>query len=342
MKDWLIYSVYIMFILIILIGVKKEKAIEKENYFQRMNLLRGLFALDIIIGHVAGQNMLPLMPFEKFSIISVAGFFFLSGSGLANSYCKKERYLHKIPMKIIYLICTTLLLYLIKIIVQVFLQNDLGYIPFNKWHFIRFYLEKTNWYIWELILLYIIFGIIYHFIHEKKNRVIIMSIITFLIGFCFSLNGLIEAWYYSILGFPFGIIFSEYFDEFIYFIHYWLGKLLISLFFLCGLLGHVFLKGNVVGSYITRNLFCISCITIIILVIEHIKIDNKAIRVCTLFSLELYLYQSLYLDLTKQISSEYFLRMLLVLSATFLTAILVYPINKYIKQQCMKILSRRK
>lgn len=63
---------------------------EKTGYLSRLNSLRGLFALDILIGHVAGHNMYPLMPFEKFSIVSVAGFFFLSGAGLADSYYKKK------------------------------------------------------------------------------------------------------------------------------------------------------------------------------------------------------------------------------------------------------------
>lgn len=339
--NWLIYLVYIGFFLIIFYGVKQEKITERDDYLRRINLLRGLFALDIIIGHVAGQNMLPLMPFEKFSIISVSAFFFLSGSGLTNSYYRKKDYLKEFPGKIAYLICTTLLLYMIKVIIQFFTHFDLGYIPINKWNIFKIYFEKTNWYIWELILLYIVFWLLYSVINSKIARVIVISITIFIIGLCFSLNGLIEAWYYSILGFPLGVVFSEYFKQVITFIHCRIGKLLIFLFLLCGFVGHVIFKGNTVGSYITRNMFCLACILIIILIIEYVEFNNKILKTFTLLSYELYLYQSLYLDLTNSISSKYVLRMLIVGGCTFLTAFMIYPIDKSIKQICAKMLLRR-
>lgn len=337
MEKYIIYMTYIFFVMVAAWGIKKEKiGIQKEEYFSRLNLFRGIFALDIIIGHVAGQNMLPLMPFEKFSIVSVAGFFFLSGCGLSNSFHRKKNYLREIPKKIIYLFCVTLTLYFVKIIVQCMSGCSLNYIPDSIASFGRIYFQTTNWYIWELMLLYVVFALIY----ELKSRkligggycVIAISAITFLIGLGFALNGTIVAWYYSILGFPLGILFWEYFDSFIWFIHRWYGWAVIVLLAAGGLIGHFGLAGNTVGSYITRNMFCAACIMIIILVIERVKIDNKAIRCLTDFSLELYLYQSLWLDLTQNIAADYFVRMLIVLGGTFAAAVLVHPVNKFIKK----------
>lgn len=211
MKEYLIYVVYIIYAVLVIYGIQKKSIDihEKAEYLTRLNSLRGLLALDIIIGHVAGQNMFPLMPFEKFSIVSVASFFFLSGMGLSTSYYKKENYLTQIPEKIIYLIGVTMILYLAKIGVQFISGADLDYIPGNVSQFIKFYLIKTNWYIWEFIILYIIFALVYKFIRLKALKILAIFIVSFLLGICFLLNNFIVAWYYSILGFPFGVLFSE-------------------------------------------------------------------------------------------------------------------------------------
>lgn len=330
----LIYLVYIFFAIFVFWGCKKDEInlSEKDTYLQRMNLLRGIFALDIIIGHVAGQNMIALMPFEKFSIVSVAGFFFLSGFGLSNSFNNKKKYLTKIPEKIRYLIYVTVLLYIIKITFQLFSGVQLGYVSNNILHLVEKYFKTTNWYIWELILLYIFFYIIYFMLPKKTIRVVALFAASFLIGLIMIANGMIVAWYYSILGFPFGILFSEYFDVCMQFIHHWYGKVTILFFFVAGCIGYIFGKNNEVLSFITRNMFCISCITIIILLIGYYKIGNTMINHFTLLSLEIYLYQSLWLDITINMKSNYVIRMLIVVGGTYITALIIHPINRQLKR----------
>lgn len=338
MIDYLIYFVYIFFAVLVLYGIRKDKIdiLHKELYFNRLNSLRGLLALDIIIGHAAGHNMLPLMPFEKFSIVSVAAFFFLSGSGLANSYQKKSNYLWKLPAKILFLICASLLLYLQKIAVQLVTGMPLNYLPDENNYFIKLFFETTNWYIWELIILYIVFGLIYRFAGTRTARVALMFVVVFLIGLCFALSGSIVAWYYSILGFPCGVLFSECFDKFLNFIHRQIGQVIIIFLFISGLIGHIFLTNSIIGSYITRNLFCVSCIVIIILIVQYFHVNNRVIQAFTTLSLELYLYQSLYLDLTQSLSNNYLLRLGLVLGGTLIHAVLIHPINTKTKNICSK------
>mgnify|MGYP004648965571 CR=1 FL=1 len=332
--EYLIYLVYIAVAFIILYRCEREKLnfnIESE-YLDRLNSLRGVFALDIIIGHVAGHGMIPLMPFEKFSIVSVFGFFFLSGSGMTYSCYNKENYLNRIFGKIIYLIAVTMITYIVKIFVQLVSGLDLGYIPTKITDLPQKYFEITNWYIWELIVLYIFFFLIYKGFTSKKIRTCLIVLASVVLGIVFALSGTVVAWYYSIWGFAFGVIFTEFFEKVIDFIHKWYGIIVIVSFIFAGFGGYALLSENAVMSYITRNFFDIACLMILILLIEQIRFENGIIRFLTTYSLEIYLYQSLWLDVTQSFYHLYCLRMIVVVGLTIFTAILIRPINEKIKK----------
>jgi len=68
-----------------------EKNIEKQLI--QLNSLRGLFALEIIIGHVVRDESGIISMLGRFMICSVAFFFFLSASGMVLSYKSKNDYL---------------------------------------------------------------------------------------------------------------------------------------------------------------------------------------------------------------------------------------------------------
>lgn len=57
-----------------------------------MNALRGIFAIEIVIGHVVRYENTWLYPFGKFMIISVAFFFFVSAFGMVSPIRNREMF----------------------------------------------------------------------------------------------------------------------------------------------------------------------------------------------------------------------------------------------------------
>ncbi|MDD6072586.1 MAG: hypothetical protein PUC12_17515 [Clostridiales bacterium] len=82
--------VYVVFILllfagVIFCGVKPLPALDGQEACQRLNNLRGIFAMEIVVGHVIRDDRTLLYPMGKFMIISVAFFFFVSAFGLVGN-----------------------------------------------------------------------------------------------------------------------------------------------------------------------------------------------------------------------------------------------------------------
>lgn len=87
--------VFLIFAGFALFGCKKRStdSLSRKSCLQNLNDLRGLFALEIVLGHVVRWETTILLPFGKFMICSVAFFFFVSAFGMAISHEEKENYL---------------------------------------------------------------------------------------------------------------------------------------------------------------------------------------------------------------------------------------------------------
>ena len=76
--------VIVAFMLILFPGTEKVKTQGKQELLGRYNMLRGIFALEIIVGHIIRFERTPLYLLGKVMIISVA--FFSVCIGLGNYY----------------------------------------------------------------------------------------------------------------------------------------------------------------------------------------------------------------------------------------------------------------
>ena len=176
----------------------------KENRLQQLNNLRGLFALEIIFGHIlryeAGLLQLP----GRFMICSVAFFFFVSGWGLAESEKRKADYLKPrfLLNKPVYRLTLAVLTFLFGCVVDLFAPVELGFIGPEIF---RQFFGRTNWYIWEQMLFYLLFWLIYRY--TKKNRVLLITVITVTAAVIACYYGITMAWVASALAFPLGLAF---------------------------------------------------------------------------------------------------------------------------------------
>lgn len=74
----IIFSIFILaiFYFIIFYNTKRSPVSGRDDLLKRLNSMRGIFAVEIVIGHVVRYENTILYPLGKFMIISVAFFFF--------------------------------------------------------------------------------------------------------------------------------------------------------------------------------------------------------------------------------------------------------------------------
>lgn len=208
-----LFSVFILILIacLILWGCKKQTtALSRENCLQNLNDLRGLFALEIVLGHVVRYEHTILFPLGKFMICSVAFFYFVSAFGMAVSFERKKNYLNLnfLLSKPFYLFILSLVFFLLGMIIDAVCPNDLSYItPGIRWA----YLLTTNWYIWELIGFYLLFFCVYKFM--PRFRVLFLCIITLILSVILYHKGFWEAYVASTFAFPAGLLCGEYFAQ---------------------------------------------------------------------------------------------------------------------------------
>lgn len=317
--------IYALFAFFVLYGIRFQKIDNESAYFQSFNALRGLFALEIIVGHVIRYESTLLYPIGKFMIISVAFFFFVSSWGLCRSFHTKNCYLqHFLLPKCGYLLALSLIAYLIRILVF----WCTGRLHFNG-NIIQDYLSCTNWYIWELLFFYLLFYLIYKYL--KKYRVLLFFVITFAAATAVFFIGMPQGYYSSALAFPAGLFFYEYFSTVTGFLQKAAGKIFVFLASLLGLSSLLLNASSLLGMVYLRNLMCLAALCILFYVLTYFRINNFFLKKLGKYSTEIYLYQFVFLDIFLT-QPDWRIRMLLVCFFTLLSAIILHPIHTLLKK----------
>lgn len=224
-------TLLIPFILLLVCGMKFSNS--GNNYFfddylspQNTKVLKGIFAVAVVIYHLgmitnnAGSKIL----IHCSGDFAVKFFFFCSGYGLLTQYKKYQargvdytkgflgKHLPKllVPLPVLTVIYTFFFInegsyygsspFTFNLVVNLFLNNGL-YVVYNAW------------FIFELVLLYIVFFFSFHF--GKKNGGIQCCVILTLVLMCaFYMLNTYKAWsnfwYYSTFAFAVGVIYAEY------------------------------------------------------------------------------------------------------------------------------------
>lgn len=97
--------------------MKRIMQIDKQTIIARINALRGLFALMIVLGHCSmnfEKELLWLMLIHRFNMVSVCFFFMVSGLSLSYNFERKKEYLKGfIKKKILVLMVFAFVAYII-------------------------------------------------------------------------------------------------------------------------------------------------------------------------------------------------------------------------------------
>ncbi len=328
-------SILILLLLILCIDIKIERTDQKSDILKRFNSLRGIFAIEIIVGHVIRYENTILYPLGKFMIVSVAFFFFISAFGMVYSFQLKKDYLNGfIVSKCGYLLGIAVVTYLASIVAAWLVPVDIGY-----WTGIEFvisdFFTETNWYIWELIWFYIMFYVIFRYTH--RYRWIYFFIMTMILTTVLFELGWPEKWCASSLAFAFGILYGEHHEKVNGFICSKKGIVVTCFFVLAGLGSLLLGMDSLIGVVYLRNIMCIAVLLILINILGVFKPGNCVLHVLVKYSTELYLFQFIYLRISVGYGWDFKVRMPFVIVMTGMTALVMNPFLTKIKEYLKKV-----
>lgn len=310
------------------------KKICREQMLSRLNAMRGLFAVEIVIGHVVRNEQSPVYLIGKFMIISVAFFFFVSAFGMSVSFEKKENYLkHFIKSKCLYLFLIAAVVFCFEAIIGFVLPWDSGLIGKD---IIRRFVINTNWYIWEMIAFYLLFYLINRFIKTNGLKLLIMTAASLFIMH-FSYVYLYESFYASSLAFPLGMAFGMYYDKICGYLSKPQGIITVILLTLIGLSAFVFTGDGLIEMVYLRNMICVASMLILTYIVSVIDFDCRLSRILGKYSTEIYLYQFMWLRFLENTNLVWQYKVPIALVLTFISAVIMHPVNIFIRKQTSKI-----
>ena len=323
--------VSVAFVCLCLIGVRKSSGTCEQDYLERLNAFRGIFAVEIVIGHAVRYADSYLWPFGRFMLISVGFFFFVSAFGMVHSYHGKPNYLAGFcKRKIGYLFWITIFVFAFNFIADLLIPVDAGYVSSLE-KIPTQYLKKTNWYMFEQMAFYALFYIAYRY--GKRGRIAFIAVVTF--AFCTAAYamGWDQEWYASSWSFVLGLVFGEYYEQIMYVVRKsWMWG--VSLGLAAVGMSSLLVGENMFSMIYLRNIMCLAAVLMLVQVVGYIQIKNFVITWLGQYSAEIYLFQFLYLRITEAAKFDYKVGVLFIVSLTLLTAFCLHPIFGWIRRKC--------
>lgn len=336
-------AIYIFLAFILLFQIKRTDIQKRDELFFSLNSLRGIFALEIVLGHCVRYESCPLTPLGNFMLISVGYFFFVSGYGLARSYHTKPGYMdifikHRILKLLILaieaLIIVTLIAYISPVI------TDFKDIPTDPLIFAKSALVRTNWYMRELMLLYICFFIVFRFV--KKYRIALLF--TFIVIICAILymTGYTRCWFASIICFPLGIVFYENIDLILDRLKTVSGKLITVFFTGLGLMLSLLNYPQLTGQSfevtemmyaLSNNILCIGFILLLIMILIYLKPGNRILSFFTSIATPMYLFQFIFVAIAEKADMSYPVKTLFVLCTDIALSYVLKKASELVSQK---------
>ena len=259
----------------------------------RYNLMRGLMAIWIILGHCSiefEKEILPLYFIHKFNLVWVGVFFFLSGWGLEISNAKKTDYLKGfLKKKTIYILKKTINVWIFSILILMLVGEEYNFYPLEL---IKNYFSTTNWYMWELLFFYYIYYLTMKYSRNNKIRLYIIFSISLCMVIFLPFTNIGTSYYFSCLSFCTGILLyrcrerlQNYFERF----PIKIMIILVIISFLCTLSLLLPQKNSI--SALGKNIMCISVALMGVILFMNCSLKGRWLKFFSTISPQLYLYQ---------------------------------------------------
>lgn len=222
----------------------------------------------------------------------------ISGYGLMYNFDNREGYLNHflrkrlinllVPVYVVYIIWGCLERILIK---NYFLHTFLEYILLSD------FWSKTNWYVFEIAIFYVVFYCLYKFLPKRRANIllVVMTIIFIFVAFFLKID---NPWYGSSICFPFGILYEQCAELLNKWMkkYYWLKA--TATLFICGLtIVLFFFLGNdsIIGNPIARNIAALSFSIWLLFLLDKVKIDYSICKWLGKISYEIFLFHPMWI-----------------------------------------------
>lgn len=333
-------AIVFLWISLILIGTKYNKNINDIAFTMNNSIaLRGICSIEIMMGHLGiATGSLALFPNRKAGILFVGIFFALSGYGLMYCIKNKEGYLKNFfKNRLGKLLLPAYFIFVIGIVLQsVISKNGSNMICVFD---VKLFFIATNWYVWELLILYTVFFISLK-VDRKMERfhiwILIFSIL--FIGFAHAMN-FERPWYGSTLCFWGGIIYFLYQNKFkeTFVIKHPAINLISCCFVMVLALGMFFYLGGVMGVLISRNVAAMSFVMVVITLLYRFNIGNKASIWLGKYSYEIFLFHPIFINLFRRKIENNVTYSLAVIGTTVLASYIFKTCEKWLKHVIEKM-----
>lgn len=317
-----------LIILLILCLYKTKFAANRNSYHmqplevQNVIPLRGILALEIVLGHTYGHVKDSLLYFNNRIGVWVVGiFFFLSGYGLMLSLHRKENYLKKFIIKRIGRIFIPFFLFFLVNCVLGFSNN-------------LFRALLADWFVTEVMIIYFLWYLLYKYLPEKYAFLILFVLILLLnIYGCYYDIG--SRWYGSTACFLSGILYEKMEEKIIVCCKTNYSKVMTVVVFLFLSGGILFLinESNIVVSAVMINSTCILLSGMICLLLMKFTIGNIITRFLGNISWEIYVSHRTFLFLFDKIEiSNHFVYMCLLFGSIVIASWLLFQVCKIMEK----------
>lgn len=311
-------------LLLICLTVWKINYIGKDYFFEKpldmANVvpLRGICAVEIVLGHAAGSA--PSGEFlyinNRIGVWVVGIFFFLSGYGLMKSLHQKKDYLnHFLRLRLWGIFAPFVIAYILKV--------ALGFHPNFLTEFI------SDWFVCEIIIIYILWYILYRTISER-NAFLIMSFLVLNLNIFGCIGQIGSRWYGSTACFLVGILFEKY-EANIYFCikeRYSKFLIIISALFLSLSVAFILVSDRRFLAAMLINITCFLLCCIVYMIFMKMQIGNKYLNFCGKISWGIYLTHRIMLRICSSLTGvNAFVWMMILLGGTIGMATIVTAIS---------------
>lgn len=323
-KNLYSFFILILYILLAVVGLKREKCIDFLIHLKRLNKCRGgavlILVHHIVDGNIPPMDSLALFFCSKLSICVVSFFFFISGIGLAYSYKNKKNYLSYwfLIRKPVFLFIVSSFYNYLKFFISFFVFHNVEFSLINLLNCLIYH----NWFIYELCVMYILFFFIFKYIKNYTTFILLFLSIVLWCILCFLGFGL--SWLVSFMAFPLGIVFFDFYNNII---KRQKECLLIILFLgLLSLPASIFPMQNCL-SLILKTIFCMVFVSSIFFITLYFDIYNNSFsRKFTAISLEIYMVQGVGNYFVLSTGLSFFLAIPVSLAIGLFLAFMTHPI----------------
>lgn len=329
----------IIFLLIWLLLVCRGIRIKKDIQFipfskENSLIIRGISAAEIMLGHIGlATGSFILYPNRKAGVLFVGIFLALSGYGLMYSREKNSDYMKGFLLKRLKsVLLPAYIVYFLFIVFKIIQTKQvLGIIDLIN---PKVFFLNTNWYIWEIIFLYIVFYVCSRFVKQMTNLILCISIVFIFTAYFIGLD---NPWYGSTLCFVFGMWYYEnqkWVEKKV--VDHYITILLLGLLITGGSILSFILLGNgsIFGNPIARNIASTAFVCVIISALYKVSVGNKVSAWCGRHSYEIYLFHIMYINILK----KYFLNNPLIYGISIVFATIV---SSWIYKKVEKYLAHR-